>query len=176
VTPFLASFWQVAPSYPSEQLPLRRLRRPLRRVLAGPRVVPCRDLRVGVAQHPRGGQDVRLAAHDVVLDVDEETEADIEWTRENVLELAAQWRRARELLDRVGALARRLEAEPPARFARLLEAALGQDAHLSYERATRPRPGAQSKSAGHVGGRGQRPNRLEPARRGRTAARTSNQE
>jgi hypothetical protein len=73
----------------------------------------------------------------VFLDVDEETEADIEWTRDNVLELAAQWRRARDILDRTGALARWLEADPPARFARLLEAALGWDAHLSYERARR---------------------------------------
>ena len=73
----------------------------------------------------------------VFLDVDEETEADIEWTRENVLGLAAQWRRARDILDRIGALARWLEADPPARFARLLDAVLGRDAHLSYERARR---------------------------------------
>jgi hypothetical protein len=73
----------------------------------------------------------------VFLDVDEEMDADIEWTGENVLELAAQWRRARDVLDRIGALARWLEADPPARFARLLDAALGRDAHLSYERARR---------------------------------------
>ena len=73
----------------------------------------------------------------VFLDVDEEMEADIEWTRENVLELAAQWRRARDILDCIGDLARWLEADTPARFARVLDAALGQDAHLSYERTRR---------------------------------------
>ncbi|SRR5581483_6325971 len=73
----------------------------------------------------------------VFLDIDEETEADIEWTRENVLELAAQWRRAREILDCTGDLARGLEADPPARFARLLDAALGRDAHLNYQRMRR---------------------------------------
>ena len=30
-----------------------------------------------------------------------------------------------------------LESDPPARFTRLLDAALGRDAHLSYERARR---------------------------------------
>ncbi len=69
----------------------------------------------------------------VFLNVDEEMVADIEWTRENVLELADHWRLARELLDRTGELARWLEADPAARFERLLAAALGRDAHLEYE-------------------------------------------
>jgi hypothetical protein len=73
----------------------------------------------------------------VFLDIDEETEADIEWTRENVLELAAQWQRARDILDGIAELTRWLEADPPVRFARLLDAALGRDAHLSYESARR---------------------------------------
>lgn len=73
----------------------------------------------------------------VFLDVDDEMVVDIEWTRENVLELAEDWRRSRELLDRVGELARWLEADPAPRFARLLDAALGRDAHLEYERTRR---------------------------------------
>ncbi|GIW07439.1 MAG: hypothetical protein KatS3mg060_2244 [Dehalococcoidia bacterium] len=73
----------------------------------------------------------------VFLDVDEQTVADIEWTRENVLELADHWRLARELLDRTGELARWLEADPAARFERLLAAALGRDAYLEYERMRR---------------------------------------
>ncbi len=73
----------------------------------------------------------------VFLDVDDETVADIEWTRENVLELADEWRLARDLLDRTGELARWLEADPAPRFAHLLDAALGRDAHLEYERMRR---------------------------------------
>ena len=74
----------------------------------------------------------------VFLDLDDEVEiSDADWTRETVLELADQWRRADALLDRVGALATWLEADPPAHFARLLEAVLGRDAHLTYERARR---------------------------------------
>jgi len=68
----------------------------------------------------------------VFLDVDEEMAADVEWTRENVLELAEQWRRARDILDRIGQLTEWIEADPSAHFARLLDAALGRDAHLTY--------------------------------------------
>jgi hypothetical protein len=73
----------------------------------------------------------------VFLDVDDETVADIAWTRENVLELADEWHLARELLDRTSELARGLEADPAPRFARLLDAALGRDPHLEYERMRR---------------------------------------
>jgi hypothetical protein len=68
----------------------------------------------------------------VFLDADDEVEVSIEWTPENVDELARQWRRAQVLLDRVGELTRWLEAEPAPRFARLLDAALGRDAHATY--------------------------------------------
>jgi hypothetical protein len=73
----------------------------------------------------------------VFLDVDEEMVADIEWTRENVLELADQWRRAREILGRIGDLTAWLESDPSAHFAHLLDAALGSDAHLTYLRMRR---------------------------------------
>jgi hypothetical protein len=68
----------------------------------------------------------------VFLDADDEVEVSIEWTRENVDELARQWRRAQALLDRVAELTRWLEADPAHRFARLLDAALGRDAHATY--------------------------------------------
>jgi hypothetical protein len=57
---------------------------------------------------------------------------DVEWTRENVQVLAEQWRRAEELLDRITALTTWLEADPPTRFARLLDAVLERDHHLTY--------------------------------------------
>ncbi len=68
----------------------------------------------------------------VFLDVEEEMVADVEWTRANVLELADQWHRAQGILDRIGALTAWIEADPATRFARLLDAALGRDAHLTY--------------------------------------------
>jgi hypothetical protein len=68
----------------------------------------------------------------VFLDADDEVEVSIEWTRENVDELARQWRGAKALLERVTELTRWLEADPAARFARLLDAALGRDAHATY--------------------------------------------
>jgi hypothetical protein len=74
----------------------------------------------------------------VFLDYDDEIEiVDADWTPEVVAELAAQWRRASALLDGVDALAAWLEADPPARFARLLDAALGRDPHLDYARERR---------------------------------------
>lgn len=74
----------------------------------------------------------------VFLDLDEEVEVcDADWTRENVLELAEQWRRATIILDRIGELATWLEADPPGHFARLLDAALGRDARLAYEQTRR---------------------------------------
>lgn len=70
----------------------------------------------------------------VFLDLDDEVEVvDAEWTRENVLELAAQWQRARGILDRIAGLASWLEEDLPGRFRRLLDMALGRDAHLIYE-------------------------------------------
>jgi len=71
------------------------------------------------------------------LDVSDEEVVDVEWTRENVLALAEQWTRARAILDRITALESWLEAEPVAHFARLLDAALGRDAHLNYKRERR---------------------------------------
>lgn len=74
----------------------------------------------------------------VFLDLDEEIEVvDAEWTRENVMELTRQWRRAEALLERVEVLAEWLEADPAAHVRLLVEAALGQNAHLIYERTRR---------------------------------------
>ena len=48
-----------------------------------------------------------------------------DWTAEVVGEQTEQWARARAILDRIAALAAWLEADPPARFAALVDAALG---------------------------------------------------
>jgi hypothetical protein len=72
------------------------------------------------------------------LDIDEESSiADVDWTLENVHELACQWRRADAILGRIDALATWLEADPPARFAALLDAVLDRDPHIAYQRARR---------------------------------------
>lgn len=72
------------------------------------------------------------------LDLDDEVEVyDAEWTCENVDALTAQWQRAEGISDRVVALTRWLEADPPARFSTLLDAALAGDVYLSYQRARR---------------------------------------
>lgn len=72
------------------------------------------------------------------LDYDDEVEVmDADWTLENLLDLAAQWRRAQAILDRIDALAAWLEADPATHFTRLLDAALGQDAGLIYQRTRR---------------------------------------
>jgi hypothetical protein len=68
----------------------------------------------------------------IFLDADDEVDVDVEWTRENVQILAEQWRRAEEILDRITALTTWLEADPPTRFARLLDAVLERDHHLAY--------------------------------------------
>lgn len=69
----------------------------------------------------------------VFLDVDDEVIADVEWSRDNLLELAEQWRRARDILERIGQLTDWIETDPAAHFvARLVDAALGLDAHLTY--------------------------------------------
>ena len=74
----------------------------------------------------------------VFLDMDDEVEVtDAEWTRENVLDLAEQWRRAQAILDRIDALVTWVEANPAVHVAQLLDAALGDDAHLMYERTRR---------------------------------------
>jgi hypothetical protein len=71
----------------------------------------------------------------VFLDLDEEIEvSDADWTHENVVALATQWQRAEAILDHIDALASWLENAPLAHFSQLLEAALGRDAHLTYER------------------------------------------
>ncbi len=60
------------------------------------------------------------------LDYDDTVEIyDAHWTREIVDALAAQWRRADAILRRIDDLAAWLEGDPPARFAELLDAALG---------------------------------------------------
>ena len=73
----------------------------------------------------------------VFLDVDDEVVVDVDWTRENVLELAQEWEAATGVLDRSTELAGWLEADPAPRFEKLLDAALGRDAHLNYERMRR---------------------------------------
>jgi hypothetical protein len=73
----------------------------------------------------------------VFLDCDDEVELSIEWSRENVGELTAQWARAKALLDRVAELTRWLDADPAPNFARLLDAALGRDPHAEYLRERR---------------------------------------
>lgn len=71
----------------------------------------------------------------VFLDVDEEVEiVDAEWTRDVVQDLAAQWQRAKAILDRIGDLTAWLEVDPPVHFARLLDAALGREPHAAYLR------------------------------------------
>lgn len=54
---------------------------------------------------------------------DEDGTAEVPWSRYNVAFLAAQWPRARALLEGIDELAGWLEADPPARFATLLAAA-----------------------------------------------------
>lgn len=63
------------------------------------------------------------------LDFDDTVEIhDADWTREIVDALAEQWRRADAILKRIDGLATWLEGDPPARFAALLDAALGSPA------------------------------------------------
>jgi hypothetical protein len=68
----------------------------------------------------------------IFLDADDEIDVDVEWTRENVDTLVEHWRRAEEILDRITALTRWLEADLPTRFARLVDAVLERDHHLAY--------------------------------------------
>ena len=68
----------------------------------------------------------------IFLDADDEHDVDVEWTRENVQILAEQWCRADEILDRITALTRWLEADLPTRFVRLVDAVLERDHHLAY--------------------------------------------
>lgn len=69
------------------------------------------------------------------LDLDDEIEvSDADWSHENVVELATQWQGAEAILDRIDQLASWLECDLPAHFSQLLEAVLGRDAHLNYER------------------------------------------
>jgi hypothetical protein len=68
----------------------------------------------------------------IFLDTDDEIDVDVEWTRENVQILAEQWRRAEEILDRITALTTWLGTDPPTRFARLHDAVLERDHHLTY--------------------------------------------
>jgi hypothetical protein len=68
----------------------------------------------------------------VFLDADDEIDIDVEWTRENVDTLVEHWRRAEEILDRIAALTRWFEADLPTRYARLLDAVMERDHHLTY--------------------------------------------
>lgn len=72
------------------------------------------------------------------LDLDDEVcISDADWTQDVVQQLAEQWRLGQALLERVGALARWLETDPVRHFAQLLDAALGRDTHIAYERQRR---------------------------------------
>lgn len=74
----------------------------------------------------------------VFLDFEEEIEVvDADWTRESVLELAEQWRRAEGILDRIDERASWLEADPHGHFSELLDAVRARDAQLAYERIRR---------------------------------------
>jgi hypothetical protein len=74
----------------------------------------------------------------VFLDFDDEVDvSDADWTRENIVELTAQWQRADAILDRIAGLTKWLEEDLPARFSQLLAAALGRDPELNYERTRR---------------------------------------
>ncbi|MHB1413979.1 MAG: hypothetical protein ACYC1C_01910 [Chloroflexota bacterium] len=72
------------------------------------------------------------------LDLDDDAEVwDADWTPETVEELAGQWVRASTILDQVTELARWLEADAPAHFTALLDAALGRETPFDYERTRR---------------------------------------
>ena len=74
----------------------------------------------------------------VFLDCDLECDHEsIEWTPENVAELAAEWRRADGILTSVGDFADWLEVDPAARFASLARAALGRDPGAIYRQRRR---------------------------------------
>lgn len=74
----------------------------------------------------------------VFLDFDEDIEVvDADWTREVVLDLAEQWRRAEGILDRIDRLASWLEADPPCHLSQLLDGLRAREAHLAYERTRR---------------------------------------
>jgi hypothetical protein len=60
-------------------------------------------------------------------------EVDIEWSRENIVELAEHWQRAESLLRDIGEVTEWLEQDVQARFAQLVDAALGRDPALNYE-------------------------------------------
>jgi hypothetical protein len=72
------------------------------------------------------------------LDLGDDAEVcEVEWTADNVAELSDQWRRARAILGRIAALAFWLEADPAEHFARLLDAALGREIDVDYQRLRR---------------------------------------
>ena len=74
----------------------------------------------------------------VFLDFDLECECEvIEWTPENVAELAAEWRLADGILTSVGDFADWLEIDPAARFASLVRASLGRDPSAIYRQRRR---------------------------------------
>lgn len=78
------------------------------------------------------------ATGSVFLDLDDEVDvSDATWTPEVLTELTAQWQLAQELLDRIETLAAWFEADPAARFVRVLDAALGRDPHLVYQQERR---------------------------------------
>lgn len=77
------------------------------------------------------------ATGSVFLDVDDDEWLEIEWSRENVLELADEWRRAEAVLDRIDELVAWLEADPVPRFRELLGGALVHDFPSTYEQHRR---------------------------------------
>lgn len=71
------------------------------------------------------------------LDLSEDDDYPVPWTRDNVATLAGEWPRAEALLERVGELAAWLEEAPVARFTALLDALLADDpVHESDERSS----------------------------------------
>jgi hypothetical protein len=73
----------------------------------------------------------------VFLDFDDEVDADVEWSRQNILELTEQWRRVETTLSSIADLASWLETSPAVHFVQLLDAAIGSDARLTYMRTRR---------------------------------------
>lgn len=73
----------------------------------------------------------------VFLDLDDDIDADVQWSRQNILELTEQWRRVETILSSIADLASWLELNPAVHFVQLLDAAIGSDACLTYARTRR---------------------------------------
>ncbi|HEX5502456.1 MAG TPA: hypothetical protein VFW96_07515 [Thermomicrobiales bacterium] len=112
------------------------------------RRLPPRGLAPGELRARLAGSRLEVAADfcawvhgdtdNVFLDYDDTVDiADAHWTREIVDELTAQWRRAEAILTGIDALAAWLEVDPPARYAALLDVALGPTPALVPEAPVR---------------------------------------